>query len=448
MSDIIEPADLPRSELDILQQFSNFRQSRDNALRDTLVCKHLHLVQGVARRFSGMGESLEDLIQEGSIGLLKAVDMFDPERGVKFSTYASHLITSQMQHYLRDRGRLIRQPAWIQELNTKVQRTTEQLTQELGRDPQLAEVAERLNLSETSISSAMATRDLNTVISLSGSSDSNENEVPLLDKEKSLSTKLHALQLPVEDQMLIEEAISKLKTLEQNVIRHFFYEDLNQTEIARKLGISVNYSSYLLRRAINKLRTMLELDESEANAMLAPEPPALPAETDVPTFDRYTGLYTDIYLRARIAEEIARGRRYPTNFSLMLLEIAELGVAEKNDDYLDMVTTLGQVFRQNTRIIDLICYPGDGFFAFLLPHTGRESRVLGQRLAQHVSNLYGQLKAKDPAPTITLGYAVFPMDGSSVDALFRRAHASLDGAKQQRSDANDPPAVTEMKSAE
>lgn len=426
LSDNVDQSVLSNSEIEVQQQFRDFQQTRDTVVRDTLVCRHLHLVHNMSRRFNGLGESMEDLIQEGSIGLLKAVDMFDPDRGVKFSTYASHLITSQIQHYLRDRGRLIRQPAWIQELNTKVQRTTEQLTQELGRDPQLAEVAERLNLSEGSVSSAVATRDLNNVISLTAPSDnSTESDIPLLDKEKSLSTKLDAMQIPVEDRIFLDEAISQLKTLEQNVIRLFFFEDLNQSEIARKLGISVNYSSYLLRRAINKLRAMMEKDEAEANEMMLPEEQTV-IDTDVPTFDRYTGLYTEIYLRARIAEEIARGRRYPTNFSLMLLEITELLDAEKNNDYLDMVTTLGQVFRQNTRIIDLICYPGNGCFAFLLPHTGRESRVLGQRLSLQVNKLYAQVKPQKKDTAVNLGYAVFPMDGASVEILFKRAHLSLE----------------------
>ena len=119
--------------------FRAFREAQSLAVARPIGLQALHLVQSVARRFSGLGESLDDLIQEGSIGLLKSVDLFDPERGVKFSTYACHLITSQIQHYLRDRGRLIRQPAWVQELNTKVSRATEQLAQELGRDPQLAE---------------------------------------------------------------------------------------------------------------------------------------------------------------------------------------------------------------------------------------------------------------------------------------------------------------------
>ncbi len=238
------------------RSFANFSRTREIALRDKLVCKYLHLVHSVARRFSGVGESLDDLIQEGSIGLLNAVDLFDPERGVKFSTYACHLITSQIQHYLRDRGRLIRQPAWVQELSTKINRTTEQLSQELGRDPQPDEIAARLNISEESVQNVLAARELNHVVSLSAPADgTGDNEMTLFEKEKLRAKTLAAsLQLPIEDRIVLEEAIVTLKSLEQQVVRLFYFGDLNQTEIARKLGISVNYASYLLRRSITKIK--------------------------------------------------------------------------------------------------------------------------------------------------------------------------------------------------
>jgi RNA polymerase sigma-B factor len=304
--------------------FRLYKETQDITLRDNLVCRHLHLVHSVARRFSGLGESLDDLIQEGTIGLLKAVDTFDAERGVKFSTYSCHLITSQIQHYLRDRGRIIRQPAWVQELNTKVTRASEQLTQELGRDPQLAEIADRLKLNESTINQVLAARELNC-----------DSDMSLGDKEKTLANKLAALQLPVEDQIVLKEAIASLKTLEQDVVRLFFYEDLNLSEIARKLNISVNYSSYLLRRSITKIRAILDEQQSLETAVLADPPETEPASltADLPTYDRFTGLYTGVYLRARLAEEIARSRRYPTNFALMVIDIGRPDPASKYASY-------------------------------------------------------------------------------------------------------------------
>lgn len=404
------------------------RQAWSISSRDQLVCQHLHLVHSVARRFSGLGESLDDLIQEGTIGLLKAVDLFDPERGVKFSTYACHQIGSQIQHYLRDRGRLIRQPAWVQELNAKVVRATESLFQELGRDPLVAEIAERLELPEATVSHALSSRELNSVVSLSTPSDNaGESDLSLLDKDKSLTEKLTAFNLPIEDRLILDEAIGTLKTLEQSVVRLFFYEDLNQSEIARKLSISANYSSYLLRRSTAKLKTILEQQHTAETAALTREAPIVPAFAgDLPTYDRQTGLYTSVYLRARVAEEIERGRRYPTNFALLMLSVAPLPADPLQQR--QAILAISQFLRKSTRIVDMIAHLEQGTFALLLPHTGREARVLGQRLSSTIRNLPPSPAISSASIALAFGFSVFPMDGMGLEALYRRADAALKAA--------------------
>lgn len=413
------------SDADTLGLFRTFRATRETALRDQLVSRFLHLVHSISRRFSGMGESLDDLIQEGSIGLLNAVDLFDPERGVKFSTYACHLITSQIQHYLRDRGRLIRQPAWVQELNTKVTRATESLAQELGRDPSPAEVAEKLNISEESVSNVLAARELNHVISLTAPSDNSDTDLSLLDKDKTSTAKLTAMQLPVEDRIVLDEAIGGLKELEQKVVQLFFFGDLNQTEIARKLGISVNYSSYLLRRAVGKIKAVLEEQRTaEQAALVTPPSETTPQPANIPTYDPVTNVYSGAYLRLRVAEEIARGRRYPTNFALMLASVQ--GVAQAPEEYRrPLLTAVAQMLRVSTRIVDLTAHLGEGVFGLLLPHTGREARVLGDRLGTQLATRE-LLPAGLSAPlSLNIGYAVFPMEGATVEMLFDRAEYAL-----------------------
>jgi len=414
------------NDLETLTLFRAFRDTHEIAMRDQIVARYLHLVQSVARRFSGMGESMEDLVQEGSIGLLNAVDLFDPDRGVKFSTYACHLITSQIQHYLRDRGRLIRQPAWVQELNTKVTRVTEQLSQELGRDPLPAEVAERLNISEESVVNVLAARSLNRVMSLNAPADgSGDTDLSLIEKEKVSSTKLAALQLPVEDRIVLDEAIRGLKELEQKVVRLFFFGDLNQTEIARKLGISVNYSSYLLRRAISKIKTTLDEQRTqEAVTLVEQEAPAAPAPADIPTYDPVTGVYSGPYLRLRVAEEIARGRRYPTNFALMLAHTHGLSGAAPELQQ-PLLAAIGQMLRVSTRIVDLIAHLGEGRFGLLLPHTGREARVLGERLCCQIATRELLPPNQSVPLAFNIGYAVFPMEGTTVEMLFDRAERAL-----------------------
>jgi len=420
------------SELEALAQFHEFHRTHDVALRDTLVCKYLHLVQSVVRRFSGVGESLDDLIQEGAIGLMNAVDLFDPDRGVKFSTYACHLITSQIQHYLRDRGRLIRQPAWVQELSTKVTRTAEQLSQEMGRDAQTGEIAERLNISEESVQNILSARELNYVVSLNVPADGpGEYEMMLFEKDTLYpDTNTASLQLPVEDRIVLEEAIVTLKSLEQQVIRLFYYGDLNQTEIARKLGISVNYASYLLRRSIAKIKTRLdEQHRHEVETLKETTIPLAPTTGEVTIYDAASGVYTGAYLRVRAAEEIARAKRYPTNFTLLIAQVQ--GVNSDPVTLQPVLKAVGHLIRTNTRMVDLVSHMGNARFALLLPHTGREAKVLGERLCVQIATHEIRQTTNTAPLALNIGFSVFPLDGATVDVLFQRAEKAMFMAENQ-----------------
>src|SRR3989304_4696162 len=146
-----------KEEVDAI--FREFRRTKDTALRDRIIAEHLYLVQAVAKKFSGLGESHDDLLQEGSMGLINAVDLYDLSRGVRFSTYASHLIEGQIRHYLRDKGMLIRQPAWVQELGSKINKATDQLAHKLERAPSLSEIAKHLGTSEASVTQVMKARE-------------------------------------------------------------------------------------------------------------------------------------------------------------------------------------------------------------------------------------------------------------------------------------------------
>src|SRR2546430_12441409 len=118
-------------------KFVEFAQSREPALRDELVEAHLGLAEYLARRFSNRGEPLDDLIQVASVGLLKAVDRFDPERGVEFSTYATHTVVGELKRHFRDKGWAVRAPRRMQELYLRLGKVISTLSQELGRSPTL-----------------------------------------------------------------------------------------------------------------------------------------------------------------------------------------------------------------------------------------------------------------------------------------------------------------------
>src|SRR6266508_3675166 len=120
---------------ELRRKFDEYAQTREPALRDELVTAHLGLAEYLARRFANRGEPLDDLIQVASVGLLKAVDRFDPERGLEFSTYATPTIVGELKRHFRDKGWAVRVPRRVQELHLQLARVVGLLSQEMGRAP-------------------------------------------------------------------------------------------------------------------------------------------------------------------------------------------------------------------------------------------------------------------------------------------------------------------------
>ena len=147
-------------------------RNRDQKIRDRIVAHYSNLVESVARRFSNASEPVEDLAQEGYIGLLTAIDLYDPTKNVKFSTYATHFIIGQIKHCLRDRGKIIKEPAWLQELNQRMTRTIDALAQKEGRPPSNEEIARMMDMTEEAVADMMMTREIFKVSSIDGTSDS------------------------------------------------------------------------------------------------------------------------------------------------------------------------------------------------------------------------------------------------------------------------------------
>src|SRR5215468_3751726 len=140
----------------VCEQFTRLAELPDGdpvrpKLRDRLVEMHLPLVEYLARRFAGRGEPLDDLIQVGTIGLIKAVDRFDTERGVEFSTYATPTVVGEIKRHFRDKGWTVRVPRRLQELRASLSSATAQLTQDLGRSPTVHELASHLGVSEEDV---------------------------------------------------------------------------------------------------------------------------------------------------------------------------------------------------------------------------------------------------------------------------------------------------------
>src|SRR5438046_8117113 len=137
------------------RKFQEYGRTRDPVLRDELVTAHLGLAEYLARRFSNRGEPLDDLVQVASVGLLKAVDRFEPDRGVEFSTYATHTVVGELKRHFRDKGWAVRAPRRMQELYLRLGKVIAILSQELGRSPTIPELAQEAQVSEEEVLEAL-----------------------------------------------------------------------------------------------------------------------------------------------------------------------------------------------------------------------------------------------------------------------------------------------------
>src|SRR3982751_6972842 len=145
----------PSQRDELRRKFVAFADSRDPQLRDELIEAHLGLAEYLARRFSNRGEPLDDLVQVASVGLLKAGDGFDPERGGEFSTYATHTVVGELKRHFRDKGWAVRAPRRMQELYLRLGKVIATLSQELGRSPTIPELAAEAQVSEEEVLEAM-----------------------------------------------------------------------------------------------------------------------------------------------------------------------------------------------------------------------------------------------------------------------------------------------------
>jgi RNA polymerase sigma-B factor len=372
------------------------RRTGDRRLRDQLVEQMRPLVRSVARKFAGRAP-LEDLESEGYLGLLRALDRFKPERGVRFSTFAMHLVSGQMRHYLRDRGHLIRQPAWLQELNARVVRTTEELEAAHGRPPTNAELAAALNVTEESIEELMAARQAAHLLRLEAPSDAGDEEFLDVDPEKFRSRAYQTLELPLEDRIVLEETLQRLKELERDVLYGFFFQEFNQSEIARKLGISCNYAGYLLRNGLKHMRERLPSERFGGQQ---------PEATRDEVLDPLTGVYHNEHFQHRLAEEICRAFRYRQPLAICCLRLPD-GCPDAG------LRAAATVLRDRTRKADILGRTGPSEFMLLLPNTGPIAEKVAERMADAVRSVVDR--------PVAAGAAVFPEDGKTANALTRVA---------------------------
>jgi RNA polymerase sigma-B factor len=239
--------------------WEDFLETKSPHSRALLISQHLNLVQNLAKRFlpRAHGEPLEDLVQVGVMGLIKAIDHYDPSKDVQFKTYAIHQVTGEIRHYLRDKVNLIRHPRWLGYLTFQVNNEAEKLAQKLGRQPTTKEIADSLNITEEGVLEVFRLNEILTNTSF------NEEDLEYRfenAQRKIQSQRLVSFQLPIEDKIVLLNAMEKLVELERKAIYLFFYYDLTQGEIGEKLGLTQRTVSRLIQKGLSKLKDILTVE--------------------------------------------------------------------------------------------------------------------------------------------------------------------------------------------
>ncbi len=228
-------------------------EDRAAGLRSDLVELHLPLAEYLARRFGNRGEPHEDLVQVATIGLIKAVDRFDLERGVAFSTYATPTIVGEIKRHFRDRGWTIRVPRRLQEIQSVINQAVSDLGQELGRSPTVAELAGRIGMSEEEILEGLESANAYSPLSLDAPDPSGEVGAVI----EQLGDYDDALDAVV-DRETVKPLLDKLDARAKRILLLRFFRNMTQSQIAEELGISQMHVSRLLSRTLSDLRKALE----------------------------------------------------------------------------------------------------------------------------------------------------------------------------------------------
>lgn len=235
--------------------FAHYSETKDLKVRDRLVLMHHNLVRFLAGKFMNRGEPIEDLVQVGTIGLINAIDRFDPERGTKFSTYATPTIVGEIRRHFRDKAWSLKVPRRLQELNLAANKAAESLSQKLGRVPTIQEISQAVGASEEETLEAIELGNAYDTVSLDSKLAYESESAPLSlaefvgDTDGSLDN--------LERYGDLNQAMDCLDARERSIIYLRFFRDMSQTEVAKKLSISQMHVSRLQQKALRRLKELL-----------------------------------------------------------------------------------------------------------------------------------------------------------------------------------------------
>jgi RNA polymerase sigma-B factor len=231
----------------------------DSAARDELAEEMLPLARALAGRYAGRGEPLDDLVQVACIGIMKAIDGFDIERPVRFSSYATPTVLGEIKRHFRDKTWAIRVPRGMQELQLKIARARDKLTHELGRSPNVDELAEAVQAPFEEVLQTIQSQDARRARSLE---EPVGEDMTLADSVGGADPELGRAEIRV----LLDDAFAVLSERDQEVLRLRFEYDLTQTEISNRIGVSQMQVSRLIRQSLARLRMDIERNHRRQDA--------------------------------------------------------------------------------------------------------------------------------------------------------------------------------------
>ncbi len=236
-----------------LEEFKSTEDEKTKKrLKELVVLACMPIVKKVARSLARRcTDPVEDITQVGSLGLIKAVELYNPEISKNFKSYATYLITGEIRHYLRDRTTIIRAPREIKELSFRIHKLTLELTEKLGVAPTDKDIAEALQMPEEKVEECNNLERRTTTISIDQIIGGDENSISLVEKIEDESQK-EAFN-SYENRIILDDAIKRLEPIEQQLIIMNYYDGLNQREISEKLNISQMQVSRKLKKALSKL---------------------------------------------------------------------------------------------------------------------------------------------------------------------------------------------------
>ena len=238
-----------RNDRELLRRY---HEEGDLQAREQLINQYMSLVRSLARRYSYRGEQLEDLVQIGAIGLIKAIDRFELSRDVSLATYATPNVVGEIKRHFRDKGWAIRVPRALQELNAAMSGAIERLTSRLSRSPTIAEIAKELETTPEEVLEAMEVGSAYATVSLSAHPTGEDQLDPL----ETIGGDDENFERS-EDRAALAPALAQLPEREREILRMRFEEGLPQTQIAQRVGLSQMHVSRLIRKSLTIMREEL-----------------------------------------------------------------------------------------------------------------------------------------------------------------------------------------------